>query len=195
MMTRAEAVKAIAASFGDHAIVAANGMISRELFTLAERPLNFYMLGSMGLAGPIGLGVAEGRPSAQVLVLDGDGNALMHMGFLAMVGERRPANFVHFVLDNEAYGSTGNQRSISDRVDLSRIAAAAGYATVLRAGDADGLRQAIETIRDGAPRPAFILVKVTKEDDHGIGRVTLTPEQIFDRLRENLAATFPVVAG
>ncbi|CUW38020.1 Putative phosphonopyruvate decarboxylase or sulfopyruvate decarboxylase, beta subunit [Magnetospirillum sp. XM-1] len=190
MMTRAQAVAAVAEAFADHAVIGANGMISRELFTAHETPLNFYMVGSMGLAGAIGLGVAEGRPEAKVLVLDGDGNVLMHMGLLAMVGERRPANFTHVVLDNEVYGSTGDQRSISDRVDLAAMAAAAGYATVLRAGDREGLDRAVATLCGGAPRPAFLLVKVTKDETHGIGRVTLTPEQMFERLRINLASTF-----
>lgn len=182
-MRRAEATAAVLAVLGDELLVAANGMISREAFACRDRPESFYMIGSMGLAAAIGLGVALARPERRVVVLDGDGNLLMGLSTLAMVGERRPANLLHVVLDNEVYGSTGGQRSISDRVVLEEMALAAGYLWGRRVEDevalVDGLREAL-----GTEGPAFLLVKVSPEDVPGTPRVSHAPEDLAERFRQ-----------
>ena len=80
-MTRADAVARVAAALGRDALaVACNGMIGRELFTRADAPTRFYMIGSMGLAASIGLGLALVQPSRTIVVFDGDGNVLMNLG-------------------------------------------------------------------------------------------------------------------
>jgi sulfopyruvate decarboxylase subunit beta len=182
-MRRAEAAAAVLAALGSELLVAANGMISREAFACRDRPESFYMIGSMGLAAAIGLGVALARPERRVVVLDGDGNLLMGLGSLAMVGERRPANLLHVVLDNEAYGSTGGQRSISDCIALEKMAEAAGYPWVRRVEDeealVDGLRDAL-----AARGPALLLVKVSPEDAPGTPRVSHAPEDLAERFRQ-----------
>src|SRR5438034_6345618 len=91
----------------------------------------------MGLAGPIGLGVALGRPDRRTVVLDGDGNVLMSLGALANVAALAPRNFIHCVFDNEVYGSTGNHSSPSRHARLDAIAAGAGYRTLDAVDDAD----------------------------------------------------------
>lgn len=182
-MRRAEATAAVLAALDRELLVAANGMISREAFACRDRPESFYMIGSMGLAAAIGLGVALTRPERRVVVLDGDGNLLMGLGSLAMVGERQPANLLHVVLDNEVYGSTGGQRSISDRIALETVAAAAGYPWVRRVESeealGDGLREAL-----AARGPALLLVKVSPEDAPGTPRVSHAPEALAERFRE-----------
>ncbi len=131
-ISRLAALAAVVKELGPEPLIHANGYVCRESFSLGDRPQNFYMIGSMGLAAAIGLGLALARPHVPVVVADGDGNVLMNLGGLAQVGGLRPANFVHCVFDNEVYGSTGNQRSPSRQVRLDRLAAAAGYATVAR---------------------------------------------------------------
>src|SRR5262249_12839552 len=85
-MTRADAVADVAGALRDDAlVVACNGMIGRELYTRADAPTRFYMIGSMGLASSIGLGVALVQPARVVVVFDGDGNLLMNLGGLANV--------------------------------------------------------------------------------------------------------------
>ena len=84
-MRRAEAVEIVMRAVRDELVVACNGMITREVFTFRDREANFYMIGSMGLALSIGMGVALSRPERTVLVLDGDGNLLMGAGVLASV--------------------------------------------------------------------------------------------------------------
>ena len=127
-MKLSEAIEILAPQIGNAAVVMANGYISRAGHALCERSGNFYMIGSMGLASSIGLGIALARPRRKVVVFDGDGNVLMNLGGLATIAARRPNDFHHLVFDNEAYASTGNQPTLSSAVDLDALARAAGYA-------------------------------------------------------------------
>jgi thiamine pyrophosphate-dependent acetolactate synthase large subunit-like protein len=178
-MHRAEAVRIVLDAVRDELVVVCNGMIGREAFTAKDREASFYMIGSMGLALSIGLGVALTRPDRKVLVLDGDGNVLMGAGVLASVGAARPANLLHVVLDNEAHGSTGDQRTISDQVRLEAMASAAGYARAERV-EASRLAARLPSFLVG-PGPAMLLVKVDKGNVKGIARVTHTPPEITAR--------------
>lgn len=179
-MKRWEVVQRIVDRAGDALIIHANGMISRESFTHSDREENFYMIGSMGLACSIGLGVAMSRPERRVIVLDGDGNVLMNLGSLAMVGDIQPRNLIQVVLDNESYASTGGQRSISNHIALEKFAIAAGYARVERVTTEQELEEALDAVllADG---PSFLLVKVEPGNMEGIGRVTHLPEVIAER--------------
>ena len=186
-MRRADAVAAAMARLGDELVVSANGWISREACAARDRAENFYMLGSMGLAAPIALGLALAQPRRRAVVLDGDGNLLMTLGVLAMIGDRRPPNFLHVVFDNEVYGSTGGQRSASASVDLDALARAAGYADVRRAATAEELDAALDALLAGQG-PAFLLVKVLPEADGSAPRVPHEPPAIAARLRWAVAA-------
>ena len=64
--------------------------ISRDLFNVKDKNTNFYMIGSMGLASSIGLGVALKRPKKKIFVFDGDGNILMNLGSLTTIGSLKP---------------------------------------------------------------------------------------------------------
>jgi phosphonopyruvate decarboxylase len=166
---------------GDDPVAHANGYICRESFSLADRPQSFYMIGSMGLAPAIGLGLALTRPDRRSIVFDGDGNLLMNLGILAMIATQRPANFVHLVFDNEVYGSTGNQASLSRGVRLDRVAAAAGFATAVAVTEPWALESALKTALS-ADGPHFVLVKVTAEEAH-VPRIPYPPAALRDRFR------------
>ncbi len=187
-MTREEAIREVAGVVPqDTVIVAANGHISRVLYSVKDRPQNFYMIGSMGLAPSIALGVCLAQPKRRAAVFDGDGNVLMGMGSLAQIAVRRPARFAHFCFDNSRHASTGGQRTISDRVDLSAIARAAGYTWAKRT---DKLEEVSSLAQEAFSQegPAFLLIKVAPGGlPKGTARVELTPEQMTDRLREALA--------
>jgi phosphonopyruvate decarboxylase len=101
-------------------VVATTGMISRELYAVRDRPGNFYMCGSMGCALPIGIGVAL-HTSRQVIVLDGDGAALMGLGALPVAKALRLNNLRHYILDNGTYASTGDQPTCSAVVDFAAL--------------------------------------------------------------------------
>jgi phosphonopyruvate decarboxylase len=189
-ISRLEAIRAARKPIGAEPLVHANGYICRESFSVGDRPGNFYMIGSMGLASAIGLGLALARPERTAVVFDGDGNLLMNFGILAMVGGRRPRRLVHVVFDNELYGSTGNQVSPSRGVRLDRVAAAAGYravTAVTAAGDVEGAVRAA-LAGDG---PHFVLVKTTAAEAD-VPRIPYSPGEIRDRFRASLGpATVP----
>ncbi len=180
-LSRLDAIRAAVAALGDEPVIHANGYVCRESFAVADRPQNFYMIGSMGLASAIALGLAVARPDLTPVIFDGDGNLLMNLGILPLVGALAPRNLVHVVFDNEVYGSTGNQRSVSASVRLDYLAAAAGYRCVTAAVTAEAIREAV----GGAlarPGPHFVLVKVTPREAP-VPRIPHPPEAIRDRFR------------
>ncbi len=185
MQSRAQAIAAILELLTDEPVVICNGFPSREACKIADRPTHFYMIGSMGVAAAIGLGVALSKPDKKVVVLDGDGNVLMGMGTLATIGAMKPKNFIHVVLDNEVYGSTGNQPTLSRLVRLDQVARAAGYLTVERVREREDIVYEFKDMlaKDG---PSFLLVKVT-ENAEDVGRVTLDPPAITERFRKAIS--------
>ncbi|MEA2325532.1 MAG: sulfopyruvate decarboxylase subunit beta [Thermoanaerobaculia bacterium] len=185
-MRRAEAIASVLSKIGDALVVAANGWISRETCAASDRVENFYMLGSMGLAAPIGLGLAVAQPERRVVIFDGDGNLLMTLGALAMIGDLRPPNFLHIVFDNEVYGSTGGQRSATATIALDALARAAGYVAVRRTVTAEELDDAIDALLP-ATGPAFLLVKVDAAANGTAPRVPHEPEAIAARMRSAIA--------
>lgn len=185
-MQRADAVRTVMEAIGDELVVCCNGMIGREAFTARDREANFYMIGSMGLALSIGLGVATCTPDKRVVVLDGDGNVLMGAGVLGSAAAAGASNLLHVVFDNEAHGSTGDQRTITEHVDLSELARASGYAHAERVAPEDLAQRIPEFLKlDG---PAMLLVKVEKGNQPDIARVSHTPEEITQRFAASCQA-------
>ena len=162
------------------------------------------MIGSMGLASAIGLGVALARPDLTTVIFDGDGNLVMNLGILPMIGgapvlgtgstrDQRPRNLVHIVFDNERYGSTGNQMSPSRHTRLDALAAAAGYRSTAAVTGAAALRDATAVAMRG-DGPSFILAKVTGEEQPA-PRIPYPPEEIRDRFRGALRGRGRALAG
>src|SRR4029077_14406180 len=95
------------------AVVAGIGNTNFDLWAAGRRPQNFYMLGSMGLAIPIALGVALAQPQRRVIALEGDGSLLMQLGALATIATLQPKNLIIVVMDNRTYQITGSQPTAS----------------------------------------------------------------------------------
>src|SRR6185295_14182150 len=140
----------------DEACVCSNGYMSRAAYGARDSEASFYMIGSMGLASSIGLGIAKAQPARRVIIFDGDGNVLMNLGTLATIAAVAPANLWHVCFDNGVHASTGAQPTISDRVALDAMAKAAGYAWIERAETPDALR-AIASRAGSATGPCFLL--------------------------------------
>jgi thiamine pyrophosphate-dependent acetolactate synthase large subunit-like protein len=188
---RADAVGRVADRIHQGALtIACNGMIGRELYTHRDLASQFYMIGSMGLASSIALGLAITQPSRTVVVLDGDGNVLMGMGALASIAAEAPANFYHVVFDNAAHGSTGNQRTISDRVPLEDVALAAGYRSAHRITELADIDGAISELFSEAG-PAMLLIEVERGNQPGSKRVEPPPAELARRFRAAAAAGLP----
>jgi thiamine pyrophosphate-dependent acetolactate synthase large subunit-like protein len=187
MMTLPEALAVIAPHLRDEVCIASNGFMSRAVFGARDSDASFYMIGSMGLASSIGLGVALARPERRIVVLDGDGNVLMNAGTLATVAATAPRNFRHLCFDNGVHASTGNQRTVSDRVPLDALARAAGYRSVVRVEDAEALAGVLPQLL-AEPGPSFLLVRTTVGTGGPPGpRIPFTPVEMTARLRRALA--------
>jgi phosphonopyruvate decarboxylase len=185
-LSRLDALAAARKPLGREPVLHANGYICRESFSLGDRPENFYMIGSMGLASAIGLGLTLGHERSATVVFDGDGNLLMNLGILPLVAARAPRRFVHVVFDNEVYGSTGNQRTISREVRLDRIADSAGYRSVAAVTAAADITEAVGAALAG-DGPHFVLVKVTPEQTEA-PRIPYSPHELRERFRASLAS-------
>ncbi len=142
-MTRAEALEIVASVLEDELVICNIGAPSQELCAIADRPGNFYMLGSMGQAAAIGLGLALARPRRPVLAIEGDGAVLTSLGTLATIAGNPAANFTLLILDNASYGSTGDQPThTAARTDLAAVARGCGAARVVECAG-EGLAAAL----------------------------------------------------
>lgn len=131
MMKRYDAIKKIVEDLNDELIISNIGVPSKELHEIRDSSNNFYMLGSMGMATPIGLGLAlaleKDEDDRKVIVIDGDGSVLMNFGELITVYAQDASNLIIALIDNEAYGSTGSQKTYSSLINMSNIADSIGY--------------------------------------------------------------------
>lgn len=180
-LSRTETIERILAACGDdEAIIATTGKTGRELFTVADRPGNLYVVGGMGTASAIGLGIARALPDQRVTVLDGDGAALMKLGTLATIGHEQPERLMHIILDNEMHDSTGGQSTSSPTTDFAKIAAAASYRNVFsaeRAGDIDDCLVEMRKARG----PSLLHLKIRPGSPEKLGRPTVKPPAIKER--------------
>jgi phosphonopyruvate decarboxylase len=161
-------------------VVSTTGYTSRELYACEDRPNQLYVVGSMGCASSVALGLALAQPERRVIVLDGDGAMLMRMGALATIGFERPPNLVHVLLDNEAHESTGGQPTVTSAMDLPAIARACGYPRVVRALRASELEACL---RDRAPGLRFVHMKTRPGVPSELPRPRVTPREVAERLR------------
>ena len=190
-MTREQAIERIMLSMGTETVfVSTTGMASRELFELREKhgqghKSDFLTVGSMGHASQIALGIALQDKARRVCCIDGDGAAIMHMGGMAVIGTRAPANYVHIVLNNGAHDSVGGQPTVGRDIDICGIARACGYRRVFKAASAGELESALaEASRaDGL---CFVEVQVLKGARKDLGRPTTTPLQNKEAFMEFL---------
>ena len=183
LMDRKGAIELITKKVGNEPIVSANGYVSRDLFETYDKESNFYMIGSMGLASSIALGVAIKNPNKRIYVFDGDGNILMNLGSITTVGALQQKNYVHIVFDNESHESTGGQPTHTRKIDLKNIAKSANY-TVYKTMTKNGL-QGILTKIQNISGPIMIIIKI-RENNPVSKRVSLNTINIRDRFMHSL---------
>ncbi|WP_438306852.1 thiamine pyrophosphate-dependent enzyme (plasmid) [Streptomyces sp. HUAS TT11] len=177
-----DAILAVTRKFPSSLYVSTCGFITRDLYNTLDRPGNLYLVGSMGMAAPVGLGVALARHARHVVVLDGDGSFAMNLSVLPMIAENEP-HLTHVVLDNGVHESTGGQRPV--RVDApAALALAAGYAAAHRVDSAEELAEA--EVADRAP--TLLHVRCSPRGAHAGKRVEWTPQQLVARFAAAAAA-------
>jgi len=186
MMKRIDAIAIIAeeAESQDALLVGNIGFPSRELCVVHDCTSNFYMLGSMGLASSIGLGLALARPDKRVITLHGDGAVLMNLGSLATIADQHAEDYLLIILDNGCYGSTGCQPTCTSRkADLARIAAGAGVSEVATVSKPEELRLAV--------RGKGVLVVKVEKGNEKVPVIDLSPEEIIERFMARSAPPSP----
>ena len=164
----------------DDRIIAANGFISRDLFSISDTKPAFYMIGSMGLASSIGLGVALKDPVRRVFVFDGDGNILMNLGSLTTIGSLKPKNLVHVVFDNSVHESTGSQPTNTSFVSIEKIAKACNYNHTFTVRTENNFEKILRKIKK-LKGPIMIVVKIQQSNRESSGRVNIQPVEIKER--------------
>jgi sulfopyruvate decarboxylase beta subunit len=148
-LTRYDIIKTIAPYLEGKAVVSNLGWPSKELYALKHQPSNFYMLGSMGMATPLGLGIAL-TSGKEVFVIDGDGSLLMNPGTLATAADLAPRNLTIIAVDNSAYGSTGNQPTLTGTcVDLEAVARGFGFRNTVKVSSEEQILEVMKKPREG----------------------------------------------
>jgi thiamine pyrophosphate-dependent acetolactate synthase large subunit-like protein len=184
-VTSRESLEIIFSFLKKEPVVCATGYLCRAAQSVKDRPENFYMIGSMGMASSIGLGAALAKPKKKIVILDGDGAVLMNLGHLPMAGAFAPQNLIHVVIDNKSYESTGGQPSMTDTIRLEEIAKASRYRRTKRVKTARDLKRVFPGMLAQAG-PSFILVEVTRDSSPAAPRVIRTPEEITASFSESL---------
>jgi sulfopyruvate decarboxylase len=181
-LTRYDIIKIIAPFLEGKAVVSNLGWPSKELFAIKHQSSNFYMLGSMGMATPIGLGIALSS-SKRVVVIDGDGSLLMNPGTLATAAFRAPKNLTVLAIDNSAYGSTGNQPTLTGAgVDLELVARGFGFSNTAKISTED---QLIAAMKEQRPGPTFIHV-LAKPGNKDVPNIPIHHLEIKKQVQEFL---------
>jgi phosphonopyruvate decarboxylase len=185
---RDDVLAALARPAGEHeaALFVGNGYNARALAALADRPRSFYMVGSMGLCATLAAGYAHVRDEP-VLAIEGDGNALMGLSGFPVVARSVRSRFVHVVLDNGMYETTGGQTTLASSVDFGLLALASGYARVYRPQTLESLETAVEAGLEDAGS-TFVYVRTRPGSDPLHPRVPYHPREIAQRFREAVGA-------
>ena len=180
----------IAKLTNEEAVIGGIGNTNFDLWAAGHRPQNFYMLGSMGLAFPIALGVALAQPSRRVFALEGDGSLLMQLGCLSTIATLKPNNLTMVVMDNGIYQITGAQPTPAAAVaDLVAIAVSSGIANSAWAADEEDFERLIDRSLS-ASEPMLIGVRI--DDKPGTGTTRRDPVQIRERFMLGLGVREPL---
>ena len=177
-MIRKDAIEIVCKYLKQEIIVSANGFISRDVYTSLDKNTNFYMIGSMGLASSIGLGIALKKPKKRVFVFDGDGNILMNLNSLVTIGSLEPKNLIHVIFDNKMHESTGGQPTHSREINISKIAKAANY-KIFKTNSKKSLEKILGKIKQNCG-PILLQIQVSKSTEKS-SRVDIDPPNIKSR--------------
>ena len=186
-MIREEAARLILEEAGERDLfICTTGKLSREVFELREargegHERDFLTVGSMGHASMIALQIAQEKPDRRVWCLDGDGAAMMHLGAMPLIGEKRPENLVHVVINNGAHETVGGMPVCSGELNLTGLARSAGYAASVAADDPQTLRAVLQKVQN-LRGPVLVEIRCAIGARADLGRPTTTPQQNRDAL-------------
>lgn len=184
-MIRSEVLKTLIPMISDELVVCNIGIPSQELHALDDQPSNFYMLGTMGLASSIGLGLALAQEK-KVISIDGDGSVLTNFGTLPTIANNVANNFILLIIDNGSYGSTGDQPTYAGmKTSLSAVATACGCENVVECRAEDTAAELGKAL-DGDQMT--IIVSKCESGNAKNPVITMDPVVIRDRFMKAVSA-------
>jgi thiamine pyrophosphate-dependent acetolactate synthase large subunit-like protein len=194
VMNRFDLTKRLVARLkNEEAVIGGIGNTNFDLWSAGHRPQNFYMLGSMGLAFPIALGVALAQPQRRVFALEGDGSLLMQLGCLATIASLKPKNLSLIVMDNGIYQITGAQPTPAAATsDIVAIAQGCGLTDSAWAADEEDFERLVDQSLL-ATVPTLIAVRI--DDKPGVGTTDRDPVQIRERFMRGVGVRQEVKTG
>ncbi len=169
-------------------LIATTGFTGRELFAVDDRSNHLYMVGSMGCASSLGLGIALARTDLKVVIIDGDGAGLMRMGNFATIGSYAGNNLIHILLNNEVHDSTGAQATVGGNIDFTKVAEASGYSVCLSGNEIKLLDEGFGL--EPQEGPVFAHLKIAAGTIENLPRPNVTPNEVLTRLMKHINSTF-----
>ena len=183
-MNRFELLKSLQYVLCEHLVICNIGLPSQEMYKINDRSNYFYMLGSMGLASSIGLGLSL-SVDKNVISIDGDGSVLMNMNTLATIGNRAPNNYTLLIIDNGSYGSTGDQRTFTnEKTSLKDVALGAGCSKVIECSGEETHKNLNIALDD--KNNSHVIISKIKSGNVTIKPIPLNPITIRDRFRKSI---------
>ncbi|MGI9319390.1 MAG: sulfopyruvate decarboxylase subunit beta [bacterium] len=184
-MNRSDVLKEIAPIISDQLVVCNIGLPSQELHLIDDQPTNFYMLGTMGLASSIGLGLALAQDK-KVIAIDGDGSVLTNFGTLPTIANNVADNFILLIIDNGSYGSTGDQPTYAGKkTSLTAVARACGCDNVIECTAAETI-EVLQTALSGTGMT--IIVSKWESGNIKVPVITMDPVEIRSRFMRAVSA-------
>ena len=192
-MNREEIIRHITAVSGEDIIVSTTGKASRELFEIREEnnqnhDCDFLTVGSMGHSSSIALGIAFQKPNKKIWIIDGDGAALMHMGSMAVMGANSPNNVAHIVINNGAHETVGGMPTVTEKIDLVKIATGCAYEKVVCVDNYSDLDKELHDAKQNNYL-TFIEVKCSIGARDDLGRPTTTAKENKENFMNNMASS------
>tara|TARA_B100000427_G_scaffold328529_1_gene341847 strand:+ start:2713 stop:3837 length:1125 start_codon:yes stop_codon:yes gene_type:complete len=179
-LKREEALNCILDLCKSDLIVSTTGKTSREIFELRnnrkEKQRDFLMVGSMGHTSSTALGLALSKPDKRVICLDGDGSMLMHLGSLPIIGQIKPKNLIHILLNNAAHESVGGQPTVADQINFLELSKSSNYSSYYKASNIEEINSSWQEIKD-KEGPIFFEIFIKKGSRKNLGRPSETPEE------------------
>jgi len=184
-MIRSEILRDIAPVISDHLVICNIGLPSQELHMIDDQASTFYMLGTMGLASSIGLGVALAQDK-KVISIDGDGSVLTNLATLATIANNVADTYILLIIDNGSYGSTGDQPTYAGKkTSLAAVATACGCETVIECAAKDTKQALIDAL---ASNKMTIIVAKCDSGNIKVPVITIDPAVIRDRFMKQVQA-------
>jgi phosphonopyruvate decarboxylase len=181
-VTRTVALKVLSDLYKDLPLIATTGKSGRELFEIGDYSNQIYMVGSMGCASVLGLGVSEVKKEKPVCVVDGDGALMMRLSTMCTLGLKSQGKLFHVLLDNGVHDSTGGQATFSSGINFAEIAKATGYKNILATDDKNEFENFVKENMNKSEL-SFVHFKIKPGSPSNLGRPTIKPFEVADRFK------------